>query len=97
MAGQIPLVPSSLTLPPALDPSASPYPYQACLALQHVERVLEVLRSKESTGGGWTGWGESAVCWWALDPGSPNADGKGTEQALGIVREAWKSWAAEVR
>lgn len=108
MAGQIPLVPASLTLPPSPPSSspasdalsASPYPYQSLLALQHVERILEVLRSKESTGGGWTGWGESGVGWWAAEAADAQAEAGAEvgEAEMGgwAVRQAWTIWADEV-
>lgn len=88
LAGQIPLIPAFLTLPQ--PPSeTSPYPHQASLALQHVGRIVEVLRSKNSTGGGWTGWGESCVAWWArqADQGGEGVD---------VVRKAWSNWAERV-
>ena len=82
LAGQIPLIPASLTLP-GPSPSVSPYPLQSALALQHVRRVLDLMRSKQSTGGGWVGWCESVIAWWATPPGEPAVDGSAT------VRAAW--------
>jgi diphthine-ammonia ligase len=79
LAGQIPLIPSSLTLP------AADYAHQSVLALQHVERIRDVLRSKSSTGGGWTGWVESCTAWWVGD----NSD-------LAVVKEAWRLWSERV-
>ena len=89
MAGQIPLIPASLTLPPYPSSPSSPYPHQAVLALQHVGRILEVLRSKNNTGGGWVGWGESCVAWWARPEGVQQG-------GLRAVRQAWTHWAQEV-
>ena len=83
VAGQIPLIPASMTIPPAEN---SPYPLQCTLALQHVERILEALRSRHSTGGGWTGWCEGGITWWAGDD----------PDAVQIVREAWKIWNLDV-
>lgn len=53
---------------------------------------MEVLRSPASTGGGWTGWGESCVAWWTLPEGG-HTGGEGQE----VVRKAWAIWADEVR
>ncbi|ORY30238.1 hypothetical protein BCR39DRAFT_530125 [Naematelia encephala] len=86
LAGQIPLLPVSLTLPLPPAPPNSEYPHQAILALQHVRRILEVLRSRNSTGGGWKGWGESCVGWFA-----GRVDGEGSE----VVRRAWSIWARD--
>ncbi|WVQ69542.1 uncharacterized protein L199_007762 [Kwoniella botswanensis] len=86
LAGQIPLLPPSLTLP--LPPSkGSPYPHQAVLALQHVGKIIDVLKSRNYTGGGWKGWIESCVGWWAR-PSSGDDVGDG----VGVVRNAWKLW-----
>lgn len=89
IAGQIPLQPPSLTFAPYPAAPASPYPHQAALALQHVGRIIDVLRNPNSTGGGWTGWIESCVCWWARPKG---LGCEGPE----IARRAWKAWAEEV-
>ncbi|ODN79369.1 hypothetical protein L202_03373 [Cryptococcus amylolentus CBS 6039] len=88
LAGQIPLIPASLTLPPPTQAPLSAYPHQATLALQHVGRILGVMRSKNSTGGGWEGWVESVVGWWARTGGG--GDGEG----VGVARDAWRIWAA---
>ncbi|KAK8847652.1 hypothetical protein IAR55_005511 [Kwoniella newhampshirensis] len=90
LAGQIPLIPASLTLPRPPSPPTSPYSHQATLALQHVRKIVEVLRSKNSTGGGWEGWIESAVAWWAAPP-----DGCQGE-AVGVVRRAWDIWTRTI-
>lgn len=89
IAGQIPLQPPSLTFAPYPPTPASPYPHQAALALQHVERIIDVLRNPNSTGGGWTGWVESCVCWWARPSGLGS---EGPE----VAQKAWKAWAEEV-
>ncbi|WWD00870.1 hypothetical protein V866_007808 [Kwoniella sp. B9012] len=86
LAGQIPLLPPSLTLP--LPPSnGSPYPHQAVLALQHVNKIIDVLKSRNYTGGGWDGWIESCVGWWAR-PSSGDDVGDGLE----VVRKALMLW-----
>ncbi|WVO18313.1 hypothetical protein L204_106028 [Cryptococcus depauperatus] len=84
IAGQIPLIPASLTLPSAPPLPASPYPHQATLALQHVARIFNAQRSRNSTGGGWEGWVESAVGWWARTEES--GDG------VNVIRDAWAIW-----
>jgi diphthine-ammonia ligase len=89
IAGQIPLQPVSLTFAAYPPPPASPYVHQATLALQHVRRIVEVLRSPNSTGGGWTGWGESCVAWWARPSGC------GTE-GPSVAQKAWTAWSSEV-
>lgn len=89
IAGQIALLPPSLTLAPYPPPPASPYAHQATLALQHVRRIIDVLRNPNSTGGGWTGWVESCVAWWARPQGT------GAEGAA-VAQRAWKAWAEEV-
>lgn len=89
IAGQIPLQPASLTFAAYPAPPASPYVHQAVLALQHVRRIVEVLRNPNSTGGGWTGWGESCIAWWA------RPDGVGSEGPQ-VAQRAWSLWASEV-
>ncbi|KIR52087.1 cytoplasmic protein [Cryptococcus gattii Ru294] len=86
IAGQIPLIPASLTLPlvPAYPKSA--YPHQATLALQHVGRIVQALRSRNATGGGWEGWVEGGVGWWAKSGDGKSGDG------VGVVRDAWRIW-----
>ncbi|KAE8538217.1 hypothetical protein D1P53_005556 [Cryptococcus gattii VGV] len=86
IAGQIPLIPASLMLPPAPAYPRSAYPHQATLALQHVGRIVQVLRSRNATGGGWEGWVEGGVGWWAK-----SGDGKSGE-GVGVVRDAWRIW-----
>jgi diphthine-ammonia ligase len=78
LAGQIPLIPSSLTLP------GPDYAHQSLLALEHVERIRDVLRSKSSTGGGWTGWVESCTAWYV------------GQEGLGTVKDAWEIWSERV-
>jgi diphthine-ammonia ligase len=89
IAGQIPLQPPTLTFAPYPAPPASPYAHQAVLALQHVRRIVDVLRNPNSTGGGWTGWGESCVAWWA------RPDGCGAE-GPGLAQRAWSLWTEQV-
>jgi diphthine-ammonia ligase len=82
LAGQIPLIPASLTLP------ADDYAHQSILALQHVQRIRDVLRSKNSTGGGWEGWVEGCTAWYVNVPGKSNG--------LETVRHAWRLWSERV-
>jgi len=89
LAGQIPLIPATLTLPPPMTSSNSPYVHQSALAVQHVDSIIDVLRSKNNTGGGWTGWGESCVAWWTRDATSGG-------EGLGVAREVWRTWAEKV-
>ena len=88
IAGQIPLLPASLTLPRAPPSPESPYLHQAVLALQHVRRIIDVLRSKHNTGGGWQGWVENCTVWWARL--------EGHDEGLADIRRAWDLWAEEV-
>jgi diphthine-ammonia ligase len=71
LAGQIPLIPSTLTLP-----SPASFPVEVALSLKHVRSIVKAL--KEGTGGGWEsefiegciGWVmdfERDVLWTALD------------------------------
>lgn len=89
IAGQISLQPPSLTFAPYPPAPSSPYPHQAALALQHVGRIIDVLRNPNSTGGGWTGWVESCVCWWSRPKGLGS---EGPE----VAQRVWKAWAEEV-
>ncbi|GMK58306.1 hypothetical protein CspeluHIS016_0503380 [Cutaneotrichosporon spelunceum] len=87
VAGQIALQPASLTVAP-YPVQTSPYSHQAALALQHVRRIIDVLRSPTSSGGGWDGWIESCVAWWARPKGC-GAEGPD------VSRAAWRTWAEE--
>lgn len=87
LAGQIPLIPASLTLPRAPALPKSPYPHQATLALQHVGRIVQALKSRNATGGGWEGWVEGGVGWWAKCGG-----GEGVQ----VTRDAWRIWTRRV-
>lgn len=91
IAGQIPLIPASLTLPLAPAYPKSPYPHQATLALQHVGRIVRALKSRNATGGGWEGWVEGGVGWWAK-----SGDGKKSGGGVGVVRDAWRIWTRRV-
>lgn len=75
IAGQIGLIPSSLMLP---EPKS--FTQEAVLALQHVRRILEVLRSKSTGGGGWKGWVEGVICWFV------------ERKDLDIARSIWKEF-----
>jgi diphthine-ammonia ligase len=91
IAGQVPLLPASLTIPSRVD--GSPYTTQAFLALQHVNRVIGVLCSPQHTGGGWKGWGESAIAWWTVSATASPSEG---DHSLGIIRKTWSIWASKV-
>lgn len=56
ISGQIGLIPSSLSLP-----SPQSLAFETALCFQHVERVVDALRT--SSGGGWTGHCQSAIYW----------------------------------
>jgi diphthine-ammonia ligase len=57
LAGQIPLIPSTLSLP-----TPSSFPVEASLSLKHVRSIVLALR--EGTGGGWdSGFVEGCICW----------------------------------
>jgi enamine deaminase RidA (YjgF/YER057c/UK114 family) len=75
MAGQIPLIPSSLTLPS--PPSIA---YDTALSLQHIERVVEAARE-----GRWQGNCESAICWIA------DSDERSWRNTLEVARRGWAS------
>ncbi|OCF44797.1 cytoplasmic protein [Kwoniella heveanensis CBS 569] len=92
LAGQIPLLPSSLTLPNPHS-TESPYLHQSVLALQHVRSIVDVMRSKNSTGGGWQGWIEGAVAWWAKSEISTQAKISADGEGVTIARKAWGIWA----
>ncbi|ORX35894.1 hypothetical protein BD324DRAFT_682050 [Kockovaella imperatae] len=90
IAGQIPLLPASLTIPTtAPDASVSPYLHQSILALQHVRRIVQVLRSRHNTGGGWDGWIENCTVWWV------RREDAGGQDSISQIRRAWNSWAEE--
>jgi diphthine-ammonia ligase len=89
IAGQIPLIPSTLLLPPQNATHASPYPVQAALALQHVRRIVAALKSGSSTGGGWDGWTEGVVGWWAKG----STDG---HEAVDVLKAVWEEHADRV-
>ena len=118
VAGQIPLIPPTLLLPtkPRISTShsteeATPsdgksntgaVQLQATLALQHVRKIITVLRSPSQTGGGWEGWVESCVAWWAL-PSDSSARATGTAgsgergcREVEVVRKALRIWAEQV-
>lgn len=59
IAGQIPLIPSTLKLPDSPDITL-----ECVLALQHVRRVTEVMRDTAKGGGGWKGWIEGLIAWY---------------------------------
>lgn len=111
IAGQIPLIPPTLLLPskPATSRSTSRselvcrnVQLQATLAMQHVRKIITVLRSPSQTGGGWEGWAEGCVAWWALPPPSSSARNDAMLAKRGvheveIVGEAIRIWADQVR
>lgn len=59
IAGQIPLVPASLSLQEPAD-----FARDVALSLQHVRRV----KRAATEGGRWRGWSEGGVCWIAPAP-----------------------------
>jgi hypothetical protein len=79
IAGQIGLIPPTLTLP-----SPQSFFEEAVLSLQHVRRIMAVLRSSSTAGGGWEGWVEGVICWYAR-----------TED-LSLAQSIWESHAAIV-
>lgn len=104
LAGQIPLIPASLTLPRAPALPKSPYPHQATLALQHVGRIVQALKSRNATGGGWEGWVEGGVGWWAkcgvgwwakCGGGEGEGEREGGE-GVQVTRDAWRIWTRRV-
>ncbi|KAJ9126479.1 hypothetical protein QFC24_002222 [Naganishia onofrii] len=68
IAGQIGLIPPTLSLP-----SPQSFMEEAVLSLQHVRRILAVLRSTSTAGGGWEGWVEGVICWYARSKDLPLA------------------------
>lgn len=79
IAGQIGLIPPTLTLP-----SPRSFIEEAVLSLQHVRRIIAVLRSSSTAGGGWEGWVEDVICWYKR-----SGD-------LGLARSLWKAHASAV-
>lgn len=63
---------------------------QAALALQHVRRIVAALRSGSSTGGGWEGWTEGVIGWWA-EPRDVSAD-----EAVDVLKAVWSEHADRV-
>ncbi len=80
IAGQIGLIPSTLQLP-----TPQSFLTEAVLALQHVRRIVALVKSPDSTGGGWNGWLEGVICWFTRP-----CD-------LGTAREVWKTHGNQVR
>ncbi|KAJ9099957.1 hypothetical protein QFC21_003965 [Naganishia friedmannii] len=76
IAGQIGLIPPTLSLP-----SPQSFTEEAVLSLQHVRRILAVLRSTSTAGGGWEGWVEGVICWYARSQDSV------------LAKSAWKAHA----
>lgn len=96
LAGQIPLIPASLTLPRAPALPKSPYPHQATLALQHVGRIVQALKSRNATGGGWEGWVEGGVGWWAKCGGGEGEGEREGGEGVQVTRDAWRIWTRRV-
>ncbi|KAK9894873.1 adenine nucleotide alpha hydrolases-like protein [Cystobasidium minutum MCA 4210] len=78
VAGQIGLIPPSLTLP---QPDS--LALEAALSSQHARRIVKAVQ--EGTGGGFTSAIESCICW--LSGPSASFDRK-----LKAARTAWQSW-----
>ena len=94
VAGQIGLRPSDLTLVSSADSLSASGPaseYQrarafgleAALAAQHARRIVRAVQ--EGTGGGFTGWMESCICWVS---GPPHTFAAKRDAA----RTAWSMW-----
>ncbi|OXC59248.1 cytoplasmic protein [Cryptococcus neoformans MW-RSA852] len=92
LAGQIPFIPASLTLPRAPASPKSPYPHQATLALQHVGRIVQALKSRNATGGGWEGWVEGGMGWWAKCGGGEGEGQRESGEGVQVTRDAWRIW-----
>lgn len=84
MAGQIPLVPSALTLP-----APRSFNTEVALSLKHVRSIWAAL--KEGTGGNAlsASFVEGCICW--LDPAGWKAGG------LAGARAGWLAWLEKVR
>lgn len=54
------------------------------LSLQHVRRIIAVLRSSSTAGGGWEGWVEGVICWYKRSNDLP------------LARSLWKAHASTV-
>ena len=70
--------------------------------MQHVRKIITVLRSPSQTGGGWEGWAEGCVAWWtlptlALSAGNDAVTAEKGVREVGIVGEAIRIWADQVR
>lgn len=78
IAGQIGLQPRDLALP-----SPPSFAQEAALSTQHVRKIVKAMR--EGTGGGFSGWLESCVCWI-----SGPASTFGAKRDL--ARLAWRTW-----
>lgn len=48
---------------------------------------MQALKSRNATGGGWEGWVEGGVGWWAKCVG-----GEGVQ----VTRDAWRIWTRRV-
>lgn len=82
IAGQIPLLPASLTLPSPPD-----FAMECALSLQHVRRAW-----RGSTEGRWKGWTEGGVCW----VGPTGQDGQGWAKRVRTARMAWLTGLREM-
>ncbi|ORY86027.1 hypothetical protein BCR35DRAFT_302670 [Leucosporidium creatinivorum] len=80
IAGQIPLLPSSLTLPPPEEE----FGYSVALSLQHVRRAKEAVAEGS---GRWNGWTEGGVCW----IGKCEREGEWSEK-VAAARRGWREW-----
>jgi hypothetical protein len=84
MAGQIPLIPSSLTLP-----TPRSFSTEVALSLKHVKSIWAAL--KEGTGGSALSesFVEGCICW--VDPAG------WTDGGLSGARTGWSTWLENVR
>jgi hypothetical protein len=82
IAGQIPLLPRTLTFSEPGD-----ILFDAILALQHVRRIIEVMGDSSKGGAGWVnrGWIEGVVGWYV-----------GGREVERIIRAVWTEFASRV-
>jgi diphthine-ammonia ligase len=82
IAGQIPLLPRTLTFATPRDVL-----FDAVLALQHVRRIIEVMGDSSKGGAGWIGrgWIEGVVGWYV-----------GDEEVERAMRAVWDDFAERV-
>jgi len=77
LAGQIPLIPASLSLPSPAD-----FPTEVALSLQHVRRIVTA-----ASEGRWKGWMEGGIAWIQEEVDET----EWRKRAIG-ARQGWKLW-----